>query len=160
MIEENLHNEAEETTSQETIETNVEGQNGEGEAVDWEAKAKKLEEDNRKLYARVKKDTNKEKPKDNSVQIDRLDEIEFFSRGGDRDGYDQLKLIMQGAGISFAEAKEHPLFVSFVEQKAEEARKEKAQLGASSGQGNAEKSPIQTAKTRDEHKEAFNKLIR
>lgn len=154
----------EEPTSQETIETDVEGQGGEGEAVDWEAKYnelqvknEELETTNKKLYARTQKSksTKKAEPSDNSEQVDNLDIAQFFSQGNTKEDYNDVLAVMRGRNLSFEEAQKDPMYVALKEKKAQDERREKAQMGASKPGMGAQDTTFKPGMTKDDHKKEW-----
>lgn len=88
------------------------------------------------------------------------DELKLIARGLSDEEIEQAKVIAKGKGIVLTEAIKDPLFLSYQATLKEEARKEKAKLGASKGSGESrDDTLIKPDMTREEHQEAFKKVM-
>lgn len=117
------------------------------------ARAKKAEEDLKKF-----KESHTEVPIKNDPQLS--DELKLIARGLSDEEIDKAKVIARGLGIALPEAIKDPLFLSYQATLKEQARKEKAKLGASKGSGESQDSTlIKQDMTRAEHMEAFKKVM-
>lgn len=119
---------AEEQTSNQT-DNEVEKKQAEEEKTAEELVAE-LEQKNKELYARLKREEKKDK-KNNEEPIDVASMAEFFAKGGTREELDDLKVIMAGKGVSFAEAQKDNLFIAGKKIKELENKNEKAQITSS-----------------------------
>lgn len=124
-----------------------------------EQKIARLEEANRKLYARLKKEGEKkpEVVKNDTNSEGNIELIEFFAKGNSREDYNRLQVIMKGSGLSLDEAQKDPLYVAYKEDKARKERDEKAQIGASKGSSSGDNNGFKPNMSREEHKEAWKK---
>ena len=114
------------------------------------ARAKKAEEELKALKANP--------PVNNDPQLS--DELKLIARGLSDEEIEQAKVIAKGKGVVLAEAIKDPLFLSYQATLKEERRKEKAKLGASKGSGESQdETLIKPGMTREEHQEAFKKLM-
>ena len=114
------------------------------------ARAKKAEEELKALKANP--------PVTNDPQLS--DELKLIARGLSDEEIDKAKVIAKGEGIALKEAIKAPLFLSYQATLKEKERKEKAKLGASKGSGESEDDTlIKPVMTREEHQEAFKKLM-
>lgn len=88
------------------------------------------------------------------------DELKLIARGLSDEEIDQAKVIAKGKGVVLAEAIKDPLFLSYQATLKEQARKEKAKLGASKGSGESrDDTLIKENMSREEHMEAFKKVM-
>lgn len=141
----------EEQTSQETVEETT-------QTTDTVSKEEyeKVLETNKQLYARLKKAETNEKPKTDEVeetthsQLGDIDTVEFFAKGGDREAYQKLQMVMKATGKSFSEAQEDELYTAWKSTKDAERRKEQAQVGA--GKGGVRREAPKANMTEDEHR--------
>ena len=114
------------------------------------ARAKKAEEELKALKANP--------PVTNDPQLS--DELKLIARGLSDEEIDKAKVIAKGAGIALQEAIKDPLFLSYQATLKEKERKEKAKLGASKGSGESQdETLIKPGMTREEHQEAFKKVM-
>ena len=114
------------------------------------ARAKKAEEELKALKANP--------PVTNDPQLS--DELKLIARGLSDEEIDKAKVIAKGAGIALQEAIKDPLFLSYQATLKEQARKEKAKLGASKGSGESQDDTLIRAEmTREEHERAFKKVM-
>lgn len=116
--------------------------------------AKKLAEEKAKL---LEEELKKAKT-DNTPQLS--DELKLIARGLSDEEIDQAKVIAKGKEISLQEAIKDPLFTIFQADLKEKQKKEDAKLGASKGSGESiDESLIKPDMTREEHMEAFKKVM-
>lgn len=114
------------------------------------ARAKKAEEELKTLKANP--------PLKQDPQLS--DELKLIARGLSDEEIDQAKVIAKGKGIVLTEAIKDPLFLSYQATLKEKERKEKARLGASKGSGESQDNTlIKENMSREEHMEAFNKVM-
>ena len=115
----------------------------------------------RKAEAELKKlKTEQARPPITNQDPQLPDELKLMARGLSDEEIDKAKVIARGLGIALPEAIKDPLFLVYQSDLKEKARKEKAKLGASKGSGESQDSTlIKEQMTRDEHQEAFNKLM-
>ena len=154
------------------VDTNTEGEeatesNEDSEQEDTVALQEKLdkaEQAKSQLTARAKKAEEELKalkanpPVNNDPQLS--DELKLIARGLSDEEIEQAKVIAKGKGVVLAEAIKDPLFLSYQATLKEERRKEKAKLGASKGSGESQdETLIKPGMTREEHQEAFKKLM-
>ena len=115
------------------------------------ARAKKAEEELKALKAN---------PPVTNPDPQLSDELKLIARGLSDEEIDQAKVIAKGKGIVLAEAIKDPLFLSYQATLKEQARKEKAKLGASKGSGESQDDTLIRAEmTREEHERAFKKVM-
>lgn len=114
-------------------------------------RAKKAEDELKKLKSQLLQTQKKPKP---TSEVS-LEELVFIARDIEPEDLSVLKTIQKGSDISLQEAKDSDLFKSYLRDKAEKIKKEKAQLSAS-----AKSLPKKESKpvTRDEHREMFKKM--
>lgn len=115
------------------------------------ARAKKAEEELKKLRSQPKAETKSVPSTNTYVSREELDLAILQTKNGyDEELIDTLKTISKGKGVSLIQAQEDPLFKLALEQKEAEIKKSKAQLGASRG---STSTPAKTVKgmTREEH---------
>lgn len=88
------------------------------------------------------------------------DELKLIARGLSDEEIDKAKVIAKGLGVSLPEAIKDPLFTIFQSDLKEKERREKARLGASKGSGeSADSALIKQGMSREEHEEAFKKVM-
>lgn len=157
--------ELEETTSQETDNEQVdntqeeETDQEENESVEsYKARVVELEQKNKELFARLKREEKKPLKKTNTEPIADLDLFEFFSQGGSREDYEQLQVIMRGKNLSMAEAKKDVLFEAYLNKKSQDKKSEQAQLN--SRRVVTQDTKFKTGQTREEHKKAWLESIK
>jgi hypothetical protein len=123
------------------------------------AEKAELEQKNRELFARLKREEKKEiKKETKDEQIDNLDLMEFFAQGGTRDQVEALKTVMKGKGLTFAEARKDELFIALQEKIALDKRREAAKIsGGNTSSSN--QSGFKPGMTRDEHKAQYQKTV-
>lgn len=155
--------ELEEETSQETDES---GADETTKAKDSQADAKSEREKelevqlaaekkkNEELFGRTKRAEKKiDKPKSNPEQVDQVDLAEFFSKGGTKQDYEQLQVIMRGKGLSMAEAQKDPLFEAYIEREKAKKRDEAAQVNTR--RIAADTTKIKPEMSREEHQKIW-----
>jgi hypothetical protein len=134
-----LNEEAETELDTEHIE-NDEAENDDDEVA-------KLRSENKKLVEIIKRRKEREanptqsKPTQtintNQAQPITRDEAVLFAQGYSEEDVDYLNVVAKGTGLSMKEAKEHPIFVAYVEKLDKEKKAKRASMGTSKG------SPVQ-----------------
>lgn len=132
-----------------------------------EDKVAKLEEANKKLYARAKAAEEKAKgTKENPQPLQTntpnnslsREEAILLSQGVDTTSLEMLSKISKLEGISLLEAKENDLYKAYLAKIEQEKRAEQSKLGASRGSGRIESTS--TAKmSREEHMAMFKEKM-
>lgn len=139
-------------TTEEVVELSVEEKlaKAEAEAHKWRRIAQK----NQKPQA-----TEPKPQLNNDPQLS--DELKLIARGLSDEEIDKAKVIAKGTGVSLLEAIKDPLFELFQAKVKEDKKKADAKLGASRGSGETEKEVTGTefGSSRDEHMEAFKKVM-
>lgn len=88
------------------------------------------------------------------------EELKLIARGLSDEEIEKAKVIAKGLGSTLAEAIKDPMFLVYQSDLKEKERKEKAKLGASKGSGESqEETLIKPDMTREEHQEAFKKVM-
>jgi len=135
-----------------------------GEGNDNDEELRKLRSENAKLVeiikrrkereSHVQQETSPEKKSiTNSSQLTR-DEALLIAQGYSEDDLEQLQLVSRGANVSLKEAKEHPLFISYLEKQEADKKSKKATMGAS--KGSAMKKTVDIgAMSEEDHKKAW-----
>lgn len=162
-------------TDQTDIDTNEDF--GQSSQEEKDAKITRLEEKNKQLFERAKKAegfvkvdgawVKKSQPQteakpaaqiiNNPDTISR-EEVVLLTQGYDDEDLKRLNIVAKGSGVSLSEAKSDPMFVAYLEQKKEEQRKKKAQLGASKGSGTTkQEDDFNRPLTDEEHKALWKK---
>ena len=86
------------------------------------------------------------------------EELRLVARGFSDEEIAQAKVIAKGMGVGLSEAVISELFSIWKSKQDEEAKREAAKLGASSGSGNGEREThVKSGMTREEHREAWRK---
>lgn len=117
------------------------------------ARAKKAEEELKKL-----KESEAKSHISSDPQLS--EELKLIARGLSDEEIEQAKVIAKGKGIPLTEAIKDSLFTIFQSDLKEKKKKEDAKLGASKGSGESEdKTLIKPDMTREEHQEAFKKVM-
>jgi hypothetical protein len=155
-----------------TVDTSTEGEeatnsndNSEQEdTVDLQVELEKERLAKSQILARAKKaeqelkDLKANPPLKQDPQLS--DELKLIARGLSDEEIDKAKVVAKGLGISLPDAIKDPLFLSYQATLKEKERKEKAKLGASKGSGESQDDTlIKQGMTRDEHQEAFKKVM-
>ena len=151
-FEDNNTNVTDDTTNNDTTETGV---------SEDEVDVEKLQESNKRLYARAKEAEAelkklKVQPKSQvpNVQAQNNYETDLLkvAKGYDDELLGQLSVIAKGKGVSLINAQEDPMFKLILDKREQESKKEKAKLGAS--KGSAQFKPVETkGMSRDEHRQ-------
>ena len=88
------------------------------------------------------------------------DELKLIARGLSDEEIEQAKVVAKGKGIALTEAIKDPLFLTYQTDMKEKEKKENARLGASKGSGESQdESLIKPEMTREEHQEAFKRMM-
>jgi len=148
-----------EQTTEETVNEDDKTQDDDEQVAEssekLEARLAELEEANRKLYARLKRESKKESKKETSV--DSLELMEFFSQGGTREEYNQLAAIMRGKDLSMAEAMEDDLYKALKAKMEADKRDEAAQI--KSGRVASSDKSFKPGMSRADHKAEWEKKM-
>lgn len=154
------------------VDTNTEGEEAtnsnknseQDDTVTLQEKLDKAEQAKSQLTARAKKAEEELKtlkanhPLTQDPQLS--DELKLIARGLSDEEIEQAKVVAKGKGIILTEAIKDPLFLTYQSDLKDKQRKEKAKLGASKGSGESQDDTlIKPDMTRDEHKEAFKKVM-
>ena len=131
----------------------------------------KLQELNKKLYARAKQAEAKLKvaPKVNPPKKDISNQTEsqfltreeaiLIAKGEDESSLAQLKAISKGKGISLLEAQKDDMFQVWKDKQESESKSKKAKLGASKGSGSQKPEKSVAEMSRAEHEAHVRKLM-
>lgn len=153
------------TEGEEATESNESGE--QEETTDLSVELAKEQEARRQLTARAlraEKELKKLRETEAQPRINSdpqlSDELKLIARGLSDEEIDKAKVVAKGLGISLPDAIKDPLFLSYQATLKEKERKEKAKLGASKGSGESQDDTlIRKDMTRDEHQEAFKKVM-
>ena len=173
IVKHNLSKSMSEQDEEVAVDTNTEGEeatesNEDSEQEDTVALQEKLdkaEQAKSQLTARAKKAEEelkalKANPPINNPDPQLSDELKLIARGLSDEEIDKAKVIAKGSGVALQEAIKDPLFLSYQATLKEQARKEKAKLGASKGSGESQDDTlIKPEMTREEHEKAFKKVM-
>ena len=119
------------------------------------ARAKKAEVELKEL-----KEAQAKNPLNNTQEFSQSDLIVISREGLSDEEIEKATIIAKGSNLTFKEAIKDPLFLSYQATLKEKERKEKAKLGASKGSGESQdETLIKQGMTRDEHMEAFKKVM-
>jgi len=130
-------NEEELLETEETLE-----QDESDESVDDGEELEKLRSENKKLTEIIKRRKEREektstsKPTQNSTNNSQTlsrEEAILVAGGFSEEDLDYLNVVAKGTGLPIKEAKEHPLFESYLQKIADEKKAKRAKLGASKG---------------------------
>lgn len=117
------------------------------------ARAKKAEEE-------LKKFKSAPSPVINNNNSEFSEEVKLIARGLSDEEISQAKVIAKGKGVVLSEAIKDPLFTIFQKDLKEKEKREQAKLGGSKGSGESQDdSPIKPNMTKEEHQEAFKKMM-
>lgn len=112
------------------------------ESVDDGGELEKLRSENKKLTEIIKRRKEREekssdsKPTQNSnsnSQVLSREEAILVASGFTEEDLDYLNVVAKGTGLSIKEAREHPLFATYLDKIAAEKKAKRAKLGASKG---------------------------
>lgn len=126
----------------------------------------RLQEINKKLFARAKKaeEALKAKPKQvvqpktntniNNASESYLtrEEAILIAKGEDETSLTKLKAIAKGSGVSLLDAQKDEMFIAWKERQEKESKTNKAKLGASKGSGSQKPEKTVSEMTSEEHK--------
>lgn len=119
---------------------------------DLTIRAKKAEEELKKLKESAKNPIN------NNPQLS--EELKLIARGLSDEEIEKAKIIAKGNSTSLMEALKDEMFITFQNKLKEDKRKEDAKLGASKGSGESQdETLIKSEMSREEHQEAFKKIM-
>lgn len=149
------------TEVEEATESNEDSEQEDTEAEDEEVVPKAQYN---QVFARAKKaerelNTLKSNPPvKNDPQLS--DELKLIARGLSDEEIEKAKVIAKGNGTSLNEALKDDMFIAYQTKLKEDKRKADAKLGASRGSGESQDNTlIQPEMSRDEHMEAFKKVM-
>lgn len=152
------------TNTEDEEATNSNKNSEQDDTVTLQEKLDKAEQAKSQLTARAKKAEEELKtlkanhPLTQDPQLS--DELKLIARGLSDEEIEQAKVVAKGKGIILTEAIKDPLFLTYQSDLKDKQRKEKAKLGASKGSGESQDDTlIKPDMTRDEHKEAFKKVM-
>lgn len=129
---------------EEMLNEETEPEQSESEEGDDSDELTKLRSENKKLVEIIKRrkahDTEKPKaqsspeaqPINNTQGISREEAI-LFASGYSEDDVNYLNVVAKGTGLSLKDAREHPLFETYLDKLTREKKAKKATLGASKG---------------------------
>lgn len=134
----------------------------------------KLQEINKKLFARAKKaeellklnktqvkavaQPKKEQNINNEQYLTREEAI-LIAKGYEEDELAKIKAISKGSNCSLLDATKDEMFTLWKEKKEAESRKAKSSLGSSKGSGSARAEKSVSAMTEEEHRAYVNKMF-
>jgi len=160
--QENVNLDTTNETVEETVETPTDT---EGDTVETpEVDVDQLQATNKKLYERAKKAEADLKALKGTSHVNNdpffEERLELLASGLSREEVDKAKVIAIGNKTTLAEALKDDMFIAYQSKIKEDKRKEAAKLGASKGSGESQDNTlIKPDMTRDEHVEAFNKVM-
>lgn len=135
-----------------------------GEGNDNSEELHRLRSENAKLVEIIKRrkerelnstqETTPEKKSINNDSQPSRDEIFLIAQGYSEEDINNLHLVAKGAGVSLKEAKEHPMFLSYLEKQEIEKKAKKAGMGASKGSATKKIADI-GAMSEEDHKKAW-----
>jgi len=118
------------------------------------ARAKKAEEEIKKLKE------SKAEPQNINSDPYFADELRLISQGVVGQAILKAKIIAKGSGVSLLDAMKDEAVVAYIKDIKEQEKREKAKLGASKGSGeSADSTLIKPGMSREEHEEAFKKVM-
>lgn len=128
----------------------------------------KLEQTNKQLYARLKKEQETRKALESQLKDSQKNQVANSSISREEviliaKGYDEKELevaqgIAKGFGIPLTEAVKHEMFVTYKEKKEKDDKSEKAKLGASNSSGSRKDTSIKPDMSDEDHKELWRKM--
>ena len=151
----------------EETETELDTEHVETEEVeDDNDEVAKLRSENKKLVEIIKrrKEREAQAPQETKQTINKTnntisrEEAILFAQGFSEEDVDHLNLVAKGSGLSIKEAREHPLFVSYMEKQDMEKKARKASMGTSKGSSATKKVDLSLLSD-DEHKEVWLKAL-
>ena len=143
------------------------------ETVDKDATIAKLSADNKKLFARLKRQESKDGGASSATQKTETatektetptgltrDEAILFAKGFDEAEVEHAQKVATLQGVKLTDAVKDPLFTTWKSNKEAEAKRVQAQLGTSKGARTTVKKTLDTPGLSDEdHKAMFQELI-
>lgn len=151
----------------EETETELDTEHVETEEVeDDNDEVTKLRSENKKLVEIIKrrKEREAQAPQETKQTINKTnntisrEEAILFAQGFSEEDVDHLNLVAKGSGLSIKEAREHPLFVSYMEKQDMEKKARKASMGTSKGSSTTKKVDLSNL-SEDEHKAVWFKTL-
>lgn len=157
--------EDETTTDTEATTTSTE----QSETVDKDRLIAELEEKNKKLYARLKRQKNSKDEKSSETEEAKADTVSeplsrdeaiLYAQGHSDEAVAKAKQIAALEGMSVRDAANSEMFSIWKEKREREVKEQKAQLAASKGSRATVKKTFATAGLSDEdHRELFNQKM-
>ena len=146
--------------------TNISEEEVQEETPDLVEELEKERKAKSQILARAKKAEEvlkilKSKPQENKINDPQLsDELKLIARGLSDEAIEKAKVIAKGKGIALTEAVKDPDFIVIQKDLEEKEKREEAKLGASKGSGESQDATlIKPEMTREEHEEAFKKVM-
>lgn len=156
-------------TNTDVEETTNSNEGGDEETTDLAEQLEKQRKANLQILARAKKAEDELKKFKSapapSQQINNnnpefSDELKLIARGLSDEEISQAKIIAKGKGVALTEAIKDPMFSLFQKDLKEKEKREAAKLGGSKGSGeSADETLIKPNMTKEEHMEAFKKVM-
>lgn len=156
-------------TNVEGEEVTIDNESGNEETTDLAEQLEKQRKANLQILARAKKAEDELKKLKSSPapsqQINNnnpefSDELKLIARGLSDEEISQAKIIAKGKGVVLSEAIKDPMFALFQKDLKEKEKRENAKLGGSKGSNeSADDSLIKPNMTKEEHQEAFKKMM-
>lgn len=151
----NIDTENEELETEEVLEQTEteESENDDSETIRLRSEVKKLTEIIKRRKERESQNasgSNSEQTITNTSGLTREEAI-FIASGYTEDDLNYLNVVAKGTGLSVKEAKEHPLFETYLQKVESDKKAKRAKLGAS--KGSSVSKPVELAgMSPDEHK--------
>lgn len=142
---------SDESLEQDSDETNVDDDE---EKIKLRSEVKKLTEIIKRRKEREAKPASNDNAKQNfnNEQVLTREEAILVASGFSEEDLNYLNVVAKGTGLSIKEAKEHPLFETYLQKIEAEKKAKRAKLGAS--KGSSVHKPVSTAgMTPEQHKE-------
>lgn len=129
---------------------------------DQRKRAEKAEAREKDLKSKIPEPKPVVEQKQINAQVADPDELRLIARGLSDNEIEQLQVISKGKGLTLMESLKDPLFISFQKDLKEQEKKEKAKLGGSnsSNQGQEDEEVVKSGMTVEEHREAWNKVMK
>lgn len=152
----NIDQENEELETEEVLEQTdtEESESDDSETVRLRSEVKKLTEIIKRRKEREAKPASNDNTEQNFTQPQVLtrEEAILVASGYSEDDLNYLNVVAKGTGLSIKDAKEHPLFETYLQKVDAEKKARRAKLGAS--KGSSVHKPVSTAgMTAEQHKE-------
>ena len=130
----------------------------------------KIQEANKKLYARLKKEQEARKAAEEQLknlqsnnqvanQSISREEVILLAKGFSDEDLQMAQGIAKGFGIPLSKAVEHEMFTTYKGKKEAEAKANKAKLGASNSSGSRKDDSVRPGMSDEDHKELWKKIV-